>query len=52
VLSADRTKGGHLLDCALVNGRVAFNGADELHVEIPSGLTWNARRTARRVKRC
>jgi acetolactate decarboxylase len=41
VLSADRTKGGHLLDCAIASGRAAFNGADELHVEIPSGLTWN-----------
>ena len=42
VLSADRTKGGHLLDCTIVSARAAFNGADELHVEIPSGLTLNA----------
>ena len=42
VLSADRTKGGHLLECALVSGRAAFNGADEPHVEIPRGLAWSA----------
>jgi acetolactate decarboxylase len=46
VISADRTKGGHLLDCALVSGDAAFNGADELHVEIPSGLTWSTPTTS------
>ena len=46
VLSADRMKGGHLLDCTVVSARAAFNGADELHVEIPSGLTWNAPETS------
>ena len=29
-------------------GRAAFNSADELHVEIPSGLTWNAPTSAAR----
>jgi acetolactate decarboxylase len=41
VLSHDRMRGGHLLDCAMTRGRAAFNGADELHVEIPAGLTWH-----------
>lgn len=41
VLSDDRTRGGHLLDCALSGGRAALNRADELHVEIPSGLAWH-----------
>jgi len=40
VLSDDRTRGGHLLDCALTHGRAAFNRADALHVEIPRGLAW------------
>lgn len=41
VLSVDRTRGGHLLECAMTRGRAAFNGADELHVEIPAGLAWH-----------
>jgi len=41
VLSNDRTRGGHLLDCALVGGRAAVHRAIELHVEIPAGLTWH-----------
>lgn len=41
VLSDDRTRGGHLLDCALTSGRAAIHHAAELHVEIPSGLAWH-----------
>lgn len=40
ILSADRTRGGHVLDCAMTRGHAAFNPADELHVEIPNTLAW------------
>jgi acetolactate decarboxylase len=40
VLSQDRTRGGHLLDCTMTSGSVDFNRAAELHLEIPAGLTW------------
>jgi acetolactate decarboxylase len=42
ILSADRTRGGHLLDCAMATGRGTFHRAGELHVEIPRGLAWHA----------
>jgi len=42
VLSDDRARGGHLLDCTMISGVVEFNRADELHVEIPAGLSWRS----------
>lgn len=45
-LSDDRTRGGHVLDCAIARGEVAFNRTDELHVEIPSGLAWQTPTTS------
>jgi acetolactate decarboxylase len=42
VLSDDRSCGGHLLECAMTTGHAAFHRADELHVEIPSGLAWHS----------
>jgi acetolactate decarboxylase len=41
VLSDDRTRGGHLLECRLTAGLARFHRADELHVEIPTGLAWH-----------
>ncbi len=41
VLSNDRTRGGHVLDCAMTSGRAALHRAVELHVEIPNGLAWH-----------
>ena len=37
-LSRDRRVGGHVLDATLVEGTIAVDGADELHVELPEGL--------------
>jgi acetolactate decarboxylase len=42
VLSNDRRRGGHVLDCTMTTGRAAFHRAVELHVEIPNGLAWHA----------
>ena len=38
VLSADRTRGGHVLGCDLLHGRVTVESLDELHVELPPGV--------------
>ena len=38
-LSDDRRHGGHVLDATLVEGTMAIDGADELHVELPDGVT-------------
>lgn len=35
-LSEDRADGGHVLDMAMTDGRVAIDAGDELHVELPS----------------
>ena len=35
VLSGDRLVGGHVLSAALVEGTIAVDGGDELHVELP-----------------
>ena len=37
-LADDRTAGGHVLDATLVDGTASVDGADELHVELPSGV--------------
>ena len=41
VLSSDRRRGGHLLDCALIEGLAQVHRATHVHVEIPRGLAWN-----------
>lgn len=38
-ISDDRTRGGHVLDITLQNGPARIDGGDELHVELPSGIT-------------
>jgi len=37
-LSADRTQGGHVLGLTMVQGRVAVDGGDDLHVELPENI--------------
>ena len=37
-ISDDRRVGGHVLDATLIEGTVAIDGADELHVELPDGV--------------
>lgn len=37
-LSDDRTHGGHVLAATLLEGDLAVDGADELHVELPEGM--------------
>ena len=37
-LSDDRTTGGHVLDMTLQRGRVAVDGGEELHVELPDHI--------------
>jgi acetolactate decarboxylase len=37
-LSEDRLVGGHVLSAALVDGTIAVDGADELHVELPDDV--------------
>lgn len=37
-LSDDRRDGGHVLDLTMVRGRVAVDGGDELHVELPDHI--------------
>ena len=37
-ISEDRRHGGHVLDATLIEGTVAIDGADELHVELPAGV--------------
>jgi acetolactate decarboxylase len=41
-LSADRSRGGHVLDLTLSAGRIALDGGDELHVELPAGVELGA----------
>jgi acetolactate decarboxylase len=38
-ISDDRTVAGHVLDLILVDGTALVDGAHELHVEVPAGLT-------------
>ncbi len=40
-LADDRTRGGHVLDCALTRGTALFDDSIVLHVEIPAGLRWS-----------
>lgn len=37
-LSDDRNQGGHVLAATLVEGDLAIDGADELHLELPEGM--------------
>jgi acetolactate decarboxylase len=38
-LSDDRTCGGHVLGLTLIAGRVSVDGGNELHVELPAGVS-------------
>ena len=37
-ISADRTRGGHVLGCALRSGRALVDPSADLHVELPAGV--------------
>jgi acetolactate decarboxylase len=37
-ISADRTRGGHVLDCALRSGRARVDTSADLHVALPAGV--------------
>ena len=37
-LSKDRSRGGHVLDCRLVHGRLALERSSDLHLELPAGV--------------
>jgi acetolactate decarboxylase len=37
-ISEDRTRGGHVLECRPVRGRVRIDPSHDLHVELPAGI--------------
>lgn len=37
-LTADRARGGHVLDCRLTRGTLAVERSSELHLELPAGV--------------
>ena len=37
-ISADRTRGGHVLDCRPRAGRLRIDPSSDLHVELPPGV--------------
>lgn len=41
-ISADRTRGGHVLDCRLSRGTLAVERSSELKLELPAGLDFLA----------
>jgi acetolactate decarboxylase len=38
VISADRSAGGHLLDCRLLEGEARLDHSSDLHMELPAGV--------------
>jgi hypothetical protein len=38
-VSNDRTVAGHVLGLTLITGTALVDGANELHVEVPAGIT-------------
>lgn len=54
-ISADRTRGGHVLDCRVKSAVVQLDLAAELHVELPPGVELDStpldQATARRIER-
>ena len=37
-ISADRTRGGHVLDCRVRHGTAVMDGSSDLHLELPPGV--------------
>ena len=37
-ISADRTRGGHVLDCRVRHGTALIDGSSGLHIEVPPGV--------------
>lgn len=42
VISDDRTRGGHVLDCVLAEGCVRIDHSSDLHMELPAGVEVSA----------
>jgi acetolactate decarboxylase len=40
VISDDRSRGGHVLDCRVVEGRIRIDHSSRLHMELPAGVAW------------
>ncbi len=41
-ITADRERGGHVLDCRLEGGRALIDRSEDLHVELPPGVALDA----------
>ena len=54
-ISADRTRGGHVLECRVGHAVAGFDLAGELHVELPPGIELDSPRldeaTSRAIER-
>jgi acetolactate decarboxylase len=40
VISDDRSRGGHVLDCGILDGRISVDHSSHLHMELPAGVAW------------
>jgi acetolactate decarboxylase len=40
VISEDRSRGGHVLDCRVLEGRIRVDHSSRLHMELPAGVEW------------
>jgi acetolactate decarboxylase len=40
VISDDRSSGGHVLDCRILEGEIRIDHTSDLHMELPAGVTW------------
>ena len=40
VISDDRSRGGHLLDCRVLDGQIRIDHSSQLHMELPAGVAW------------
>jgi acetolactate decarboxylase len=40
VISDDHRRGGHVLDCRVLEGEVHLDHSSQLHMELPPGVAW------------
>jgi acetolactate decarboxylase len=40
IISGDRSRGGHVLDCRILAGRISVDHSSHLHMELPAGVAW------------
>ena len=40
VISDDRSRGGHVLGCRILEGRISVDRSSHLHMELPAGVGW------------